>query len=339
MNCRISLFLCNAIVWLLLSVSCQWQPAESVQVEYKRGFPVDTTITLQELPIEVPSTPALLYRLGNRLVLFGNYHILYIYSYPDLRFVRSCQLPKFALTDVIDDELYLEYQGKVDIYRLNPSDSLVWTRSFRVATVPYSVGSVHPLGKDTYIFTGWADIEGTHEFHIVNSKTGKWTSGGAYPESSWTRFKRLEDFRYAYSHGISVKPDRSAFVVTYTFLRRIHIYDADGTLRHALHLDYEPNNNHLVDPGYDRRFLHCTDVFVTDRYIYTVNPEQSMEYAVPYCEILMLDWEGNLKARYRLDMYINDIVVDEERKMIVGCGDKGKGKGSQFFKLKLINEY
>ena len=72
--------------------------------------------------------------------------------------------------------------------------------------------------------------------------------------------------------------------------------------------------------------------------IYTVNPEQSMERAVPHGDILVLDWEGNLKARYRLDMYIDGIVVDEERKMIVGCGDKGKGRGRQFFKLKLINE-
>ena len=288
--------------------------------------------------MEVPTTQALPYRLGNRLIVFGSYQNLSIYSYPDLRFVRSCQLPKFASQNVMDDELYLEYQGKVDIYRLNHSDSLVWTRSFRVATVPYSVGSIYPLGKDTHIFTGWYDIEGTHEFHVVNSKTGKWTSGGAYPESSWTRFKRLKDFQSAYFHNIFVKPDRSALAVTYLCLRRIHIYDADGTLRHALHLDYEPNNNHLVDPDYDRRFLHCHGAFVTDRYIYTVNPEQSMEYAVPHCEIVVLDWESNLKARYRLDMYIYGIVVDEERKMIVGCGDKRKGKGSQFFKLKLINE-
>ena len=322
---------------LLSVVSCRQQQAPIVAVEYKRDFPVDTAIILQEIPMEMPTVPALPCRLGNRLVVVGSYQTAYLYTYPDLRLVRSCQLPSFASHSVMGDELYLESQGKVDVYRLDHSDSLVLARSFRTVDVPYSVGKVQPLGKDTYIFTGGFDIDGTHEYHIVNLETGKWTSGGTFPEPSSARFKRLKDFQVAYYHSIFVKPDRSAFVVTYGGVRRIHIYGVDGDLRHALHLDYEPNNNHLVELDYDRRFGHCMGAFVTDRYIYTVNPEQKLDRPEPHGDILVLDWEGNLKARYRLGMYIDGIVVDEERNVILGCGDKGKGKGRQFFRFDLLH--
>ena len=106
--------------------------------------------------------------------------MLYLYDYPDLRFIRSYHMPQFVSIRVAGDELYLEDQGIVDVYRLNHSDSLLLTRSFRVATVPYSVGKVQPLGKDTYILTGSSDIDVTHEYHIVNPETGTWKSGGAY---------------------------------------------------------------------------------------------------------------------------------------------------------------
>lgn len=335
MNCRIRPLLFGAVasLFLFLSVSCR-QQTPPVLVEYKRDFPIDTAVVLEGIPMEMPTTPALPYRLGNRLLVFGSYNMLYIYAYPDLRFIRSYQMPQFVSISVAGDELYLEDQGKVDVYRLNHSDSLLLTRSFRVATVPYSVGKVQPLGKDTYILTGSSDIDVTHEYHIVNPETGTWKSGGAYPEPP-IRFKRLKDFRYAYYHSISVKPDQTAFVVTYGNVRRIHIYGVDGSLRHSLHLDYEPNNNHLVDPGFERRIFHCQGSVVTDRYIYLINPEQKLERAEPHGDILVLDWDGNLKARYRLDMYIDGIVVDEERNVIVGCGDKGKGKGRQFFRLEL----
>lgn len=129
------------------AVSCRQQQAPIVAVEYKRDFPVDTAITLQEIPMEMPTVPALPCRLGNRLVVLGSYQTAYLYTYPDLRLVRSCQLPPFASHSVMGDELYLESQGKVDVYRLDHSDSLVLTRSLRVATVPYSTGGIQPLGK------------------------------------------------------------------------------------------------------------------------------------------------------------------------------------------------
>lgn len=333
MNYKIRLFLCIAVAYLFLLMSCR-QQTSSVQIEYKRNFPIDTTVVLQGIPMEVPTTPAIPYRLGDRLLVFGSYQMLHIYTYPDLRFVRSFQLPRFASENVVGDELYLENQGKVDVYRLNHSDSLVLNRSFPTISVPYSVGKVYPLSRGNYIFTG-SSIDGVHEFHITNPETGVCKSGGEYPEPP-IRFRRLEDFKTAYTHSLCVKPDQTAFVVTYSNVRRIHIYGADCTLRHALHLDYEPNNNHLVDPGFEYRIFHCQGSVVTDRYIYIVNPEQKLNQPKPHGDILVLDWEGNLKARYRLDMYIDGIVVDEERKMIVGCGDKGKGKGRQFFRLELL---
>ena len=151
MNCRNSLLLYIVAAVLLSVVSCRQQQAPIVAVEYKRDFPVDTAIILQEIPMEMPTVPALPCRLGNRLVVVGSYQTAYLYTYPDLRLVRSCQLPPFASHSVMGDELYLESQGKVDVYRLDHSDSLVLARSFRTVDVPYSVGKVQPFDINEYV--------------------------------------------------------------------------------------------------------------------------------------------------------------------------------------------
>lgn len=336
MSCK-GFGICAAWIFLLLLAACQQPGTEEVKLKYKQGFLVDTVVSPSEITMGISVRPAFPLRLDDRLVVFGSYDMVHIYSYPQLQYLHSQQLPRYVSQEVVNGELFLEYQGKVDVYRLDKADSLYQSRSFRVATVPYTTGRVQSLGEDEYIFPDNYDMNGLCEFHRVFPGTGHWSSGGQYPETP-ERFKRLRDFKLAYAHILAVRPDKTAFVVAYCNLRRIHIYNKKGQLLHALQLDYSPGNNHLVEPKFESRLSHCSGVIATDHYIYTVNPEQSMERAVPHGDILVLDWEGNLKARYRLDMYIDGIIVDEERKMIVGCGDKGKGRGRQFFKLKLINE-
>ena len=196
--------------------------------------------------------------------------------------------------------------------------------------VPYSTGSVQRLDVERYIFADNYDLDGVSEYHVINIKDGSWQSGGEYPEPP-ARFKRLRDFKLAYAHDLSVKPDGSAFVVSYSYVRRVHIYNADGQLLHAIKLDYAPGNNNLPDLN---GYWHHMSTITTDNYIYMLNPEQQPPSPqTAHSEIVIMDWEGNLKVRYRLDWFVNGIIVDEARGVIVGCGDKGQG--AAFFELNI----
>lgn len=328
MSCKNSIRAWFAIALLLALTACQ-QQREPMMVEYKTVFPVDTCISLHEIPMQENFRSLSLLRLGDKLLAFGDYGIVHLYSYPDLAFIRSQQL-SYAEKNVISDELLLESQGTVDKYRLNTEDSLVCTGSFKIAMVPYSIGSVQRLDAERYIFADNYDLDGVSEYHIINIKDGSWQSGGEYPEPP-ARFKRLRDFKLAYAHDLSVKPDGSAFVVSYGYVRRVHIYNADGQQLHAIKLDYAPGNNSLPDLN---GYWHHMSTVTTDNYIYMLNPEQQPPSPqTAHSEIVIMDWAGNLKVRYRLKWFVNGIIVDEERGVIVGCGDKGQG--AAFFELNI----
>lgn len=329
MSCRNSNCAWFATALLLTLAACQ-QRHKPVMVEYKTVFPVDTCISLREIPMQENLRSLSLLRLGdNRLLVFGDYGIVRLYSYPDLELIRSQQLV-YRGTGVIGNELLLESQGTVDKYRLNTKDSLVCTGSFKIAMVPYSTGSVQRLDVERYIFADNYDLDGVSEYHVINIKDGSWQSGGEYPEPP-ARFKRLRDFKLAYAHDLSVKPDGSAFVVSYSYVRRVHIYNADGQLLHAVKLDYAPGNNNLPDLN---GYWHHMGTVTTDNYIYMLNPEQQPPSPqTAHSEIVIMDWEGNLKVRYRLDWFVNGTIVDEARGVIVGCGDKGQG--AAFFELNI----
>lgn len=296
MSCKNSIRAWFAIALLLALTACQ-QQREPMMVEYKTVFPVDTCISLHEIPMQENFRSLSLLRLGDKLLAFGDYGIVHLYSYPDLAFIRSQQL-SYAEKNVISDELLLESQGTVDKYRLNTEDSLVCTGSFKIAMVPYSIGSVQRLDAERYIFADNYDLDGVSEYHIINIKDGSWQSGGEYPEPP-ARFKRLRDFKLAYAHDLSVKPDGSAFVVSYGYVRRVHIYNADGQQLHAIKLDYAPGNNSLPDLN---GYWHHMSTVTTDNYIYMLNPEQQPPSPqTAHSEIVIMDWAGNLKVRYRLN--------------------------------------
>lgn len=71
-----------------------------------------------------------------------------------------------------------------------------------------------------------------------------------------------------------MKPDRSAFVVTYASLRRIRIYDRNENLRHDVFLEGGLGNYKVVPARPSEQYWHFSCPFVTDRYIYLINPNQ-----------------------------------------------------------------
>ena len=320
--------------WLLVTTACQ-QQHQPVMVEYKSTFPVDTFISPPEIPMQENLRTTQLLRWGNRLLAFGDYDVVRLYTYPNYTFIRSLQAPAHYARNVIEDELYLEAKGYVDKYQLDARDSLVLKDSFKITSVPFCIG-VHRLDEERYLFSDYYDWDGTSEFHIVNIKTREWQSGGEYPEPP-SRFRRLRDFKLAYAHNLSTKPDGSAFVVSYGYVRRVHIYNAEGQLLHAIKLDYTPGNNNLADPDRKNDYWHNNGVVTTDNYIYLLNPEQQPPSPPKlHSEIIIMDWDGNLKVRYRLDRFVYSIIADEERGVIVGCGDKGKG--AAFFELNILTD-
>lgn len=332
MNSKVIYLLIFVGVWVFSA--CQSPQDRVVPVQYKSVFEVDTCLSPTELPMEQNIRTGSLLRLEDKLLAFGDYDRVRIYSYPDLAFVRLQQLPRNVSEVVIGNELFLEDQGEVTGYRLDVQDSLVPSgSSFTLLRVPYSI-SFQPLGADRYVIPDNYDLDGTSEFHIVNLKTKAWESGGEYPDSP-TRFKRLRDFKLAYAHSLSARPDGSAFAVAYTLLRLLHIYDADRHLLHAIKLDYAPGNHNLVDPDFEYRYWNTLDIIATNSYIYLLNPEQPFSGPTQaYSEIVILDWEGNLKVRYRMDRFVYSMIVDEERKVIVGCGNDGTG--NTFFELDIL---
>lgn len=318
-----------SLICLLSSCS---QEKSSVQVCYKQSFPVDTVMTVQEYAVEEDAKLPQLFKLENRLLVFGDYGMMSIYSYPELQLICSQEGPGGASRTIGKGKLYVEKQGKVDAYELE-NDSLVQTSSFAIANkVPYSIGTVQELRPDVYIYSDMSDFPGMREFHIMNTQKRQCVSKGDYPEDD-KRFKKRREFKTAYMHSLWVKPDKSAFVVVYSQLRRVRIYDKEGELCHDIFLENETGNYKVVPKNASERYWHFGQSFVTDRYIYLLNPDKlGIANAEPRCNILVLDWDGNLVAKYKLNVWVYDFFVDEANGIIFGsCW--GNLKKDAFFSL------
>ena len=318
-----------SLICLLFSCS---QEKSSVQVCYKQSFPVDTVMTVQEYAVEEDAKLPQLFKLENRLLVFGDYGMMSIYSYPELQLICSQEGAGGASRTIGKGKLYVEKQGKVDAYELE-NDSLIQTSSFAIANkVPYSIGTVQELRPDVYIYPDMSDFPGMREFHIMNTQKRQCVSKGDYPEDD-KRFKKRREFKTAYMHSLWVKPDKSAFVVVYSQLRRVRIYDKEGELCHDIFLENETGNYKVVPKNASERYWHFGQSFVTDRYIYLLNPDKlGIANAESRCNILVLDWDGNLVARYKLNVWVYDFFVDEANSIIFGsCW--GNFKKDTFFPL------
>ena len=68
-------------------------------------------------------------------------------------------------------------------------------------------------------------------------------------------------------HSLWVKPDKSAFVVVYSQLRRVRIYDKEGELCHDIFLENETGNYKVVTKNASERYWHFWAI-LCDRQIY-----------------------------------------------------------------------
>lgn len=333
MNYR-GLYLIGFCCIISILLSCN-KEKRTVPVCYKHSFPIDTVMPVQEYAVENDAKLPQLFKMKNRLLVFGDYDMMSIYSYPELQLIGTQEGPGGASKTLGEGKLYVEKQGKVDVYELE-NDSLVQTFSFAIANkVPYSIGTVQELQPDIYIYSDMYNFPGMREFHIMNTRKRQCISKGDYPEDD-KRFKRREEFKTAYMHSLWVKPDKSAFVVVYSQLRRVRIYDKEGDLCHDIFLENEAGNYKVVPQNASERYWHFGQSFVTDKYIYLLNPNKlGIASAEPRCNILVLDWNGNLIARYKLNVWVYDFFVDEASGIIFGsCW--GNFKKDAFFSLNAL---
>lgn len=322
MNYKIIYSVAN-ILFVFLFISCV-NKKNDISRQYKCFFDVDSVIDVSTYPLEKPLNSSLLQRIENRLLLFSDYNEVYIYSYPNLKYVGMLQFPYFRSENVIDRRIYLENQGAVNVYKLNDAGDLCENMdlSFRVAVVPFSVGPVYNWKQDLYAYSDMYDLDGMYEFHIVNVNNNDTESKGAYPEDLG-RFKSLKDFKLAYAHCMALKPDRSAIVIAYSFMRLIRIYDNKCELKHDVFIDCVPGNYKVVPEKKSDRYYQANRVVTTDDYIFIANPEQHIESIMPHSNILVMDWNGNLIARYRLNVFVKDFFVDSSDNTIWGLCTSG----------------
>lgn len=320
---------------LLLSTACQ-QDTHAVSVSYKQDFLIDTTVAIRTYAVGgAIIQPNQIKKIGDRVLAFGGYHEVGIYSYPELNFISKTTLPAAASTTLGDGCLYREIGGNVDTYILK-NDSLYKTTSFAIAKTPNTIGTVQELKPGIYIYPDKPDFPGMREFHIMDISHRKCISKGNYPEDD-KRFKKLRDFKLAYGHSINIKPDKSAFVITYGALSRIRIYDGDGELQHDVFIEGSLGNYKVVPTRASEQYSHFLNTTTTDKYIYLLNlGELGIAPLVPRSNILVLDWQGNLIAKYHFNVLVYSFFIDEQRNAICGsCWEEGKGMA--FFTMNLLN--
>lgn len=320
---------------LFLNAACQ-KNAHIVTVDYKQDFLLDTTVAIRTYVIGgTIIQPNQIKRIGDRILVFGGYHEVGIYSYPELDFISKTTLPAAASTTLGNGCLYREKEGYVDTYVLR-DDSLYKTSSFVIAKTPNTIGTVQELNPGVYVYPDKSDFPGMYEFHIMDINHRKCISKGNYPEDD-RRFKKLRDFKLAYGHSINVKPDKSAFIVTYGALSRIRIYDGDGELQHDVFIEGSLGNYKVVPTRASEQYWHFSNTISTDKYVYILNPDElGIAPLVPRSNILVLDWQGNLIAKYRFNALVYSFFIDEQRNVICGsCWEEGKGM--VFFTTNILN--
>lgn len=319
---------------LLLVGACQ-QATRDVPITYKQDFLIDTSVVVKTYATGDLAQPKSIERIGDRVLAFGGYDEVGIYNYPGLEFISKTTIPSAASTTLGDGCIYRESGGHVDTYVLE-NDSLYVTSSFEIAKAPQTIGTVQELSPGVFIYPDRYDFSGMREFHIMDINHRTCISKGNYPEDE-RRFKRLDDFKLSYSHSIEVKPDKSAFVVVYGALRRIRIYDKDGELQHDVFLEGSLGNYKVIPTRFSEQYWHFLKGVATDNYIYLINLDRlGVAPMVSRSNILVLDWRGNLIAKYRLDVSVNDIFIDEERNAICGsCWEQENGV--VFFEMNMLH--
>ena len=306
--------------WSYICFACSTS-APTVPLVYENTFLKDTIISLEK----VSMNPA---QLNPRCMLLSNGRVLVrtssrvnaiysVFSYPEMKHLSYFgEQSEFAVPlGQFKNELYLVRSDSLYSYKWMEGDSLKRSStSFWGNVMGQRMLGVAKLNDNWYAYSNNYFDKGVDEFFMINLSQKQKSPKGVYPDT-YVNFRSISDFKSAYAHSIVAKPDGSRLFVFYYRTRRCRIYDRKGVLIHDILLNYEPCQT-VVDIDAKKRFSHIRDAFVTDNMIYLLCPDNKEENSPS--SLLVANWDGEFKARYRLGRSISYFFIDKSLNRFCG---------------------
>lgn len=319
-NMKCFIYLIVGIIGISFEACSQQQ--KTVSVSYCSSFVKDTSVALSALPLSVDMgyIIGMNYLKGNVILQSGDRGM-------ESKFQVFC-LPNMELeAQIKEDErlTHLSY-GKNCLlsYDLDSLYRVDWVNHGLqiqgVSAVPRLplMSMVSQLDDNVFLFNKPITQGKLHEIYCYDVQTGAISSFGIFPEDN-SRFKTMNRYQEAYRHALCVKPDGSKILEYYLFLRRIRIYNNEGSLQNDVSIDYEPFE--YVVHSSMCRYFYIGGAWATNQHIYLLCTDRDMNASCPEtCSLVVLDWEGNLLTRYRMDHYITSFIIDEKENVFYGCG-------------------
>lgn len=152
-------------------------------------------------------------------------------------------------------------------------------------------------------------------------------------EISWWELPDLQLDGYVHpSNRISIdgeriqfKPDQTNIVGTYRYLKRIHIYDGNYNLQKVIidTLNYNKTNLRKLNYLKDLARWYYSTPYLTNNYIYILDNNFTVSDYLNDNEkgnsnLLVLNWDGDLKCMYVLDKPLILFAIDEIRNKLYG---------------------
>lgn len=182
---------------------------------------------------------------------------------------------------------------------------------------------------DRYILTGECNTFNKNRFVVTNESWEVLNASGRYPNVN-QYLNTTEDCRQMLYNSVFYKTSpngKNAIFATYkgSLLEFFDISECEDSIKtiKSLLLDY-PIKKEQKDNESDGWIYGFEDVYVTDNYVYAIyNGKTSKENPMFGQNILVYDWHGNIINRYKTDLYLRCIAVNELQKEIyvIACKD------------------
>lgn len=165
---------------------------------------------------------------------------------------------------------------------------------------------------------GYIDIntDGTdREFVFYHNTFANKTYVGRYP--NWDKTGKMLPL-FSYIKYMAANPDGNCFVASYARYPKARIFDGRGVKQKEIDLNFEKAS---LNPN--KAYYVCKPC-VNEKLIFLLS--QAGEMGTDNPEVQVLDWDGNIVARYVLDCAADLFAIDFKNMMLFTCSRSEKGK-------------
>ena len=243
-----------------------------------------------------------IFRYGEKGRLFNEFNMPFFY--------RNCKLhEKDSLIQIYDlnlfHEKYLNEQLVNTAYdfingRYLPS-KLYFSENLNQIDNNTIIGNTIEINDGIFFIYNYD----TDSIHWVNYNTGLY-------------FKNPEIRLAAHKNITCANSQKKVLYVGYRFLDLIQLYDTNGTLLKNIQfstLKKPFQSKQHTGISYDNP-IYIIDMYATPEYCYLLRANMSIEQLNATqdhpCQILIMDWEGNLKNVLQIPFFITPLVVNED---------------------------